>query len=61
MHSTHVHCLSLQWHWDVNQKVMLTNEKPIPILLLANKVRQIFCCAEGMFLVSTAVDGIFVS
>lgn len=27
-----------QWHWDVNQKVMLTNEKPIPVLLLANKV-----------------------
>ena len=31
-----------QWHWDVNQKVMLTNEKPIPVLLLANKVRNIF-------------------
>ncbi|KAL9953175.1 hypothetical protein ACROYT_G040548 [Oculina patagonica] len=27
----------LKWHWDVNQKVMLTNEKPIPVLLLANK------------------------
>ena len=32
--------LSFQWHWDVNQKVMLTNEKPIPVLLLANKVRH---------------------
>lgn len=27
----------LKWHWDVSQKVMLTNEKPIPVLLLANK------------------------
>ena len=35
--------LSFQWHWDVNQKVMLTNEKPIPVLLLANKVRHMLC------------------
>ncbi|XP_062502947.1 ras-related protein Rab-32B-like isoform X2 [Corticium candelabrum] len=27
----------LKWHKDVNQKVMLANEQPVPILLLANK------------------------
>jgi Ras-related protein Rab-32 len=27
----------LKWHRDVNQKVMLANEQPVPILLLANK------------------------
>jgi len=32
--------IPFQWHWDVSQKVMLTNEKPIPVLLLANKVRR---------------------
>ncbi len=27
----------LKWYLDVNQKVMLANEQPVPILLLANK------------------------
>ncbi|KXJ19153.1 Ras-related protein Rab-32B, partial [Exaiptasia diaphana] len=26
-----------KWYSDISQKVMLTNEKPIPIILLANK------------------------
>lgn len=29
-----------QWQNDVNDKVMLANEKPVPILLIANKVRR---------------------
>ncbi|EDO36757.1 predicted protein [Nematostella vectensis] len=27
----------LKWYRDVNQKVMLTNENPIPVIILANK------------------------
>jgi len=30
----------LKWLADVTQKVMLENGDPVPILLLANKVRQ---------------------
>ena len=29
----------IQWLHDVNQKVMLANEQPVPVILLANKVR----------------------
>jgi Ras-related protein Rab-32 len=29
----------LKWRDDVNSKVMLANDEPIPLLLLANKVR----------------------
>jgi len=28
-----------QWHKDVNEKVMLPNGEPVPVILLANKVR----------------------
>ena len=32
----------LQWLHDVNQKVMLANEQPVPVILLANKVIAVF-------------------
>lgn len=32
----------MQWLDDVNSKVMLANEQPVPVLLLANKVPFLF-------------------
>ena len=32
--------LYVQWLDDVRQKVMLENDEPVPVLLLANKVRK---------------------
>ena len=37
--------LLIQWLSDVNQKVMLENGEPVPVLLLANKVKKCFCLA----------------
>lgn len=33
-----IFCLTLQWLGDVNQKVLLENGDPVPVLVLANKV-----------------------
>ncbi|XP_072031718.1 ras-related protein Rab-32B-like [Amphiura filiformis] len=42
----------LKWFTDVNQKVMLANEQPVPILLLANK-----CDLEETAIDSSMLDG----
>jgi hypothetical protein len=35
-----IYMINLQWLNDVNSKVMLSNEDPVPVILLANKVNH---------------------
>ena len=37
----------LQWLTDITQKVMLENGEPVPVLLLANKVKS--CSVSPLF------------